>query len=306
MIDSVQIRERPKLRRPVVIAAFTGWPDAGEVASGAISILIERLSAVRFGEIDPEFFLDYSEERPIIRQNRLSRRSLRWPSAALHSWRSPDGEADLILVSGPEPHLRWRTYCNTLLDLAQSFEARLFITLGGTFDAVPHTGPAKLTAWSNSVRLTERLRDLGVGSVDYTGPTCIHSALLEACEERSLPTITLWGHAPQYVRTAPNPKLCHATLSSLRSLLDLPIRLDSLRAAARELDRRVSEAVNEDADLSRLVRELEAQHEVLAEDTGRTGEPLPDSQAIVRELEEFLRGAPEPDEGSEKEDGEKP
>lgn len=292
MVDPLQFRHRPELTRPTFIAAFAGWPDAAEVSSSAVRYLVERLDAVKFAEIDPELFYDYSEQRPEIRHTRLRRRLLRWPTGELFAWRSPDGEHDLILLQQPEPHLRWRRYCHLLMDLAQSYDTRLFITLGGTYDAVPHTGRAKISAWASSAELTRRLRDLGVSGVVYEGPTGIHSALLEACVERDLPTITVWGHAPQYVRSTPNPKVCHAALDRLRQLLDIDVNLDRLRAAALALDERVNQALRTDPQLAELVRNLEAEHEVMPDEAEKESRPpLPDSQSIVRELEEFLRGS---------------
>ncbi|HEX2172637.1 MAG TPA: PAC2 family protein [Dehalococcoidia bacterium] len=291
MVESLHLRQRPELVRPVFIAAFSGWPDAAEVSTTAVRYLVERLNAVRFGDIDPELFYDYSEQRPVTRQSRLRRRVLRWPVGELYAWQSPDRERDLLLLLAPEPHLRWRRYCTLLMDLARSFETRLFITLGGTYDVVPHSGRAKVTGWASAPEWTRRLRDLDVSGITYEGPTGIHSALLDACSEATLPTITLWGHAPQYVRSTPNPKVCHASLDRLRRLLGLELNLDRLRAASLALDERVNQAIRTDPQLAELVRNLEAQFEVLPEEaTESEPPPLPDSQSIVRELEEFLRG----------------
>lgn len=300
MVDPLTFRHRPDLSRPTFIAAFAGWPDAAEISTTAVRFLTERLDAVKFAEIDAELFYDYSEQRPDIRHTRQRRRILRWPSGELYAWRSPDGEHDLILLSQPEPHLRWRRYCDLLMDLAASYDSRLFITLGGTFDSVPHTGRSKITAWASSMDLTQRLRDLAVGGVQYEGPTGIHSALLEACVARNLPTITLWGHSPQYVRSSPNPKVCHALLERLRTLLDIDVNLDRLRAAGLALDERVNQAIRTDPQLAELVRGLEADHEVLPEaDAEEPPTPLPDSQSIVRDLEEFFRGSSGPAEEDE-------
>lgn len=289
-MDPLRLRDRPALEKPILVAAFSGWPDAAEVASSAVQILIDRLGASRFGDLDPEPFFDFSEQRPTSRRGRFKRRILRWPSTALYAWQSPDHENDLILLLAPEPHLRWKTYCRVLMDLAESLGCRLFVTLGGTYDAVPHTARAKITGWASTDEWTDRLRELDIGGVDYEGPTGIHSALLEACAERAIPTVTIWGHSPQYVRSAPNPKVCHAALDRLRRLLGISVNLDHLRAAAIDLDRRIDEAVRADPELTEFVQRLEAEYEVAPETPAAEPPPLPDSATIVRELEEFLRG----------------
>ena len=53
MTDELRIDERPQLERPVLIAAFRGWNDAGEAASTAASFLKDAWDAEPFAVIDP-------------------------------------------------------------------------------------------------------------------------------------------------------------------------------------------------------------------------------------------------------------
>ena len=50
----------PELRRPVVVAAFEGWNDAGDAATHAARWLHDRWSAKAFASIDPEGFYDFT------------------------------------------------------------------------------------------------------------------------------------------------------------------------------------------------------------------------------------------------------
>ncbi|HEX2097713.1 MAG TPA: PAC2 family protein, partial [Rubrobacteraceae bacterium] len=59
MNEYVNMEWRPELERPVLIAAFTGWNDAAEAASLAVSTLGENWEAKRFGSFDGEEFFDY-------------------------------------------------------------------------------------------------------------------------------------------------------------------------------------------------------------------------------------------------------
>ena len=52
-MDALKIQELPSLRSPILVAAFAGWPDAAEVASGTAHFLSRKLRARRFAEIDP-------------------------------------------------------------------------------------------------------------------------------------------------------------------------------------------------------------------------------------------------------------
>jgi len=55
------------LRRPVLIAAFEGWNDAGDGASAAGAYLARRWGAEPFATIDPDEFFDFTATRPEVR-----------------------------------------------------------------------------------------------------------------------------------------------------------------------------------------------------------------------------------------------
>ena len=55
------------LRNPAVIAAFGGWNDAGEAASGVIDHLVDQYNAELEFAIDPEEFYDFQVNRPTTR-----------------------------------------------------------------------------------------------------------------------------------------------------------------------------------------------------------------------------------------------
>ena len=78
------------LRAPALVCAFTGWNDAGDAASSALSFLGSSLGATRFAQIDPEEFYDFQSVRPKVKlvagkaaRDRLARgRGLRRPRPA--------------------------------------------------------------------------------------------------------------------------------------------------------------------------------------------------------------------------------
>ena len=64
------------LTNPVVVAAFTGWNDAGDAASTAIRTMVETSSATALAEIDPEPFTDFATVRPHVRLDNDRNRSI--------------------------------------------------------------------------------------------------------------------------------------------------------------------------------------------------------------------------------------
>ncbi len=70
----------PELHNTVVVAAFEGWNDAGDAASGALEHLDAIWEADPIVEIDDEAYYDYQVNRPVIRQVDGVTRELVWPA----------------------------------------------------------------------------------------------------------------------------------------------------------------------------------------------------------------------------------
>ena len=136
---------RPSLRRPVMIAAFEGWNDAGEAATVAVSHLAEEWSAQPFASIDPEEFFDFSATRPEVRLVDGGIRQIVWPTNEFSAARMGTTGRDVILLSGNEPQLRWRAFCRHIIEVATACGAEMVVTLGALLADVPHSRPVRIT-----------------------------------------------------------------------------------------------------------------------------------------------------------------
>jgi proteasome assembly chaperone (PAC2) family protein len=299
-MDALKIQELPSLRSPILIAAFAGWPDAAEVASGTARFLSRKLRARRFAEIDPEEFYVFTETRPNTLILAPGQRALEWPSNEFFSWQNPSGERDIVILQGREPNLNWREYVEIVLDLVVRLEVSQVIALGGTYDAVSHRGQVSMSGHATSPELRDALAEFGITASSYEGPSSVQSALLEACREKNILAASLWGHAPHYVRAAPNPKVSHAMLRVLRTLLAVEIDLTELEVAGEALEAKVDAAMIENPELRDYVEQLDIVEEPVREQTVEelmADLPLsrPDPAEIMRELEEILNQQRRPD-----------
>ncbi|MCC6174834.1 MAG: PAC2 family protein [Chloroflexi bacterium] len=293
-MEALKIQELPNLRRPTLVAAFAGWPDAAEVASSSARYLARKLRARRFAEIDPEEFYVFTEARPTTVILAPGQRALEWPSNEFFSWRDPSGARDLIVLQGREPNLNWRAYVDVVMDLATRCGVQQMIVMGGTYDAVSHRGQVSLSGHGTTPELQRQLESLGITASNYEGPSSVQSALLDACRERDLASASLWGHAPHYVRAAPNPKVSHSMLRALRSMLEVDFDLTELQLAGDQLEARVDAAMAESPDMREYVEQLGVSLgpvEVAEETSPMDGLPItrPDPAEVMRELEELLR-----------------
>ena len=291
MTEHLRISHAQELREPYLLAAFSGWNDAAKVATFALSTLIDTWSAVRFAEIDPENFFDFTQARPLISIGPTGQRSLQWPANYFFSHRLSDGDRDVVLLLGTEPHLQWRTFCQAVLHLAEEIGASSLVTLGGLLADVPHTLEPRLTGFASTPRLLSQLQKLGVRTSSYEGPTGIIGTLHDAWRRTDRPALSLWANVPHYISATPNPQVSLALLRRVLTLLGVRLSLTELEEQAKAFRKQIDEALLENPEALDYVRQLEQQF---------AGEPPPaDAPELIDELEEFLRRRrPPPDEES--------
>ena len=100
----IEFERLGKLTSPVAIAAFEGWNDAGEAASGVISHLGIAWQAQPIAAVEPEDYYDFQVTRPVVEitEGRIER--LVWPTTRLSVARAvawPES-AGVSGSSGPE------------------------------------------------------------------------------------------------------------------------------------------------------------------------------------------------------------
>jgi predicted ATP-grasp superfamily ATP-dependent carboligase len=271
------------LRAPALVCAFKGWNDAADAASEAVSFVAGTLGAQRFATLDPEEFYDFQATRPVVKLVGGEAREIVWPDVELFEARVPRAPRDLILMVGSEPSMRWRTFTNVVVELAEALGTQLVVTLGALLADVPHTRPVSITGLASDPVLIARL---GLSRSSYEGPTGIVGVLHAACQRNGLPSASLWAAVPHYVAASPNPKASLALVRKLEGLVGVAVDASELEEAAAEYDRRVNVAVSSDPEVQAFVERLE---QVTGEDPVQTEGPLPSGETIARDLQRFLR-----------------
>ncbi|MCU1487304.1 MAG: hypothetical protein JWN67_4050 [Actinomycetia bacterium] len=270
-MEIVRWERRVQLRRPILIAAFEGWNDAGDAASTAARWLRDRFAPRVFGEIDPEEFFDFTATRPQVRIDEGVRR-IDWPLTELSA--GAEAGRDLVVVLGSEPQLRWRTFCDQVVGVAKEVGAERLITMGALLAEVPHTRPTAVMATGDDTTF-------GLTPSQYEGPTGIVGVLHDACLQAGLPSASLWAAVSAYVPGAPSPKAALALVEKVGELLELPIVATDLEIASASYERQVSEVVTDDEEMTEYVERLEERYD---DDDGVTS-----PASLVEEVERFLR-----------------
>jgi predicted ATP-grasp superfamily ATP-dependent carboligase len=272
------------LRAPALVCAFTGWNDAGDAASAALRFFGASLGATRFAQIDPEEFFDFQATRPRVTLVDGDTRQLEWPSVEIYEARIPRAPRDLVLLSGPEPSFRWRSFTKLIVDLAEALGTQMVVSLGALLADVPHSRPVGITGLSSDPSLLDGHE---LAPTSYEGPTGIVGVLHAACQEAGMPTASLWASVPHYVAAAPNPKAALALVRKLESLVGVTVDAEELELASADYERQVSLAVQSDPDVQAFVERLEKTAAEEEEETDPT--ELPSGDVIAREFQRFLR-----------------
>ncbi|MFM8843367.1 MAG: PAC2 family protein [Actinomycetota bacterium] len=271
------------LRNPVMIAAFEGWNDAGESATGAITHLLTVWSHQELASLDPEDYYDFQVNRPTIKVDEKIVREIIWPNTIVYAVSTPHLSHDFLVVKGIEPSMRWRRFADELLDLADDYEVSLLITMGALLADTPHTRPISVTGSGSHPDVAERL---GVEISRYEGPTGIVGVLQDAANRRDLDAVSLWAAVPHYVSTPPSPKASLALVNALEDFLEISISQGDLPERATSWEKQVDQMAAEDSEVGDYVKQLES---------SKDSSDIPElsGEILAREVERFLRRNPE-------------
>jgi proteasome assembly chaperone (PAC2) family protein len=277
-----QLSSVPPLRDPVMVAAFEGWNDAGEAASGAVAHLARVWDATSLTELDPEDYHDFQVNRPLVQLDDDGHRSVTWPTTRLY-WATPPGASrDVVLVRGIEPSMRWRAFVAELLEYAEQLGVTTIVTLGALLADVPHTRPIPVTTTSDD---DELMQQLALEPSTYQGPTGIVGVLQEGAHRAGLPGLSLWAAVPHYVAAVPNPKAALALLRRLEGLTGIAVDASELEEETADYEEQIGRAVAANPEIEELVTRIEAEQAELIDE----GEELPSADTLAREFQRFLR-----------------
>ena len=253
--------------------------------------------ATPIGAIDPEDFYDFQVNRPVVEIEGGHAQRLIWPTTRISLARArprdpadevgtgmgtapPTGlSRDVVLVHGIEPNMRWRAFSDELVQGLESLGVELIILLGALLADAPHTRPVPVSVGSSNSTLGS---EVGVGVVDYKGPTGIVGVMQHTCTAAGIPAVSLWAQVPHYVAQPPSPKATLALLRGVEDVLDVPLPLADLPEEARAWERGVDELAQQDSEVADYVRTLEEAKDAM---------DLPEASgdAIAREFERYFR-----------------
>ncbi|MDX1659742.1 MAG: PAC2 family protein [Nitriliruptorales bacterium] len=279
-------RQLPEgLRGVVMLVALDGWTDAGQAGTLAAAQLKDQFNADLLGTFDADRLYDYRDRRPLLDIERGILGDPEWP--ALELWHlAPAGGPDLLLVTGAEPDLSWKSLCDAVVEIADDAGAERYVGLGAVPGPVPHTRPVRLISTSSDEELLEQV---GRPHEEVVVPASCQVVLETALRDAGLATLGLWARIPHYV-AGEYPAGAQTLLFRLANYLELEV--DSSVFDAEIIDHRTKLDVAA-AGSPEITNHIESLEEIydddLLDDQGLGGGPLPTGDQIAAEFERFLR-----------------
>jgi proteasome assembly chaperone (PAC2) family protein len=263
--------DHPKLNDARLILGFSGWMDGGDVSTGTIDYLVDKLGARKLAEIDPGPFYLYnfpgsmdiaSLFRPHVKiDNGLITEFEEAPSAFY-----ADATHNVILFKGKEPNLRWRDYAECICAVVADFRVTTACFVGSVAGLAPHTREPRIFGSVSEEDLMPLLQRFGLTPSNYEGPASFVTYLTTLAKSRQFRMMALVAEIPAYVQ-AKNLKSMAAVVRKLAAILGLAIDLGDLRTMTREFEKRLNATVQEHPELAEQIRKIEQDYDKQVFDT---------------------------------------
>jgi predicted ATP-grasp superfamily ATP-dependent carboligase len=286
MTELATIHNWPNLERPVLVMAMEGWVDAGLAAATATANLLAAMPNDLLATFDADELIDFRARRPTLRIVNGVDTELRWAVIRMIAATNRTGRS-VIVLTGPEPDMRWHHFIAEVVQLASRMEVELVIGLGAFPAPVPHTRPVRLVGTSTDPELASKVGFLPA-TIDV--PSGVQGALEFAFGEAAIPALGLWARVPHYASAMPYPAASAALLDGLARMAELELDTSALHAAAATTHQQIEQLIAGSEEHTALVRQLEAQQDREEGFGAMAFGELPSGDELAAELERFLRG----------------
>jgi hypothetical protein len=268
-----EITSDTPLQAPVLVAALGGWVDAGGVATAAAAFLAK--DAEGYADFDADQLYDYRSTRPVLDvvDGRLS--ELTWPQLRVQRVRV--GGRDLLVLSGPEPDMRWKALASAVGELALRSGVVESVSLGAIAAATPHTRPTPLLATASDPKLL-REEDRPPGGLLRVPAAAVNLVEL-TLSGHGIPSLGFWAQVPHYVNVAFAPAV-QALVERLGRYLGISFDLSSLQREGAEQREQLDAMVAQRPEARAYLEQLEQAYVV---------QDVPSGEVIAAEIERFLR-----------------
>jgi len=276
-----------------LVVALTGFTDAGAAVAQLTAYMRDDLDPLPLAVFDNDILLDYRARRPIVTFDGERITEYRPARLELSLVRDTVGQP-FLLLAGYEPDFVWEEFARTVVALAAEYEVASVTWLQAIPMPVPHTRPIGTTVSGTRSTLTAAH---SVWRPHTQVPGTIGHLLEVRFAEADVPVAGFVLLVPHYLGDTEYPAATLAALDSVTAATGLVFDGDDLRGQNRDYLQRVSEQIDENDELGRMLKNLEERYDAymagstLAAPMVHTGD-LPSADELAAELERFLATRP--------------
>lgn len=288
---------------PTLIVAMQGYADAGHAVEGSADHLKAALESRTVATFNNDELIDYRSRRPVVTLTQHEISEVDDLELDMRVLRDTDGKP-FLLLSGPEPDLRWEAFSNAVADLAERFDVSETICLYAAPMGTPHTRPLVVSAHGNDSELIGSMFTFD-GMVTIPGSASI---LIEReLHKRGRSVAGFTAHVPHYVASSPYPQAMYQLLQSVQDTSQLKFPLRVLEQDMDKVSAQLAEQTAASEEIAQVVRALEEHYDAEMEEYRERnpqammpGEAqVPSGEEISEAFENFLAAIEDRDRSQE-------
>lgn len=282
---------------PTMIVAMNGYADAGQAVEASADHLKAALENRQLASFNNDELVDYRSRRPAVTIDHDRTVEIENVDLGIKVLRDNSGKP-FLLLSGPEPDLRWEAFTDAVVNLVEKFDIQNTIMLYAAPMPVPHTRPTVVTAHGNSPELLNSMVRIE-STMMVPGAAALY--LERALDKKGRQVAGYTAHVPHYLASSPYPSATLHLLDSVASAVDLNIPLGSLEADVDRVNQQLEEQVTDSDEIAGVVHQLEEQYDAYMERYRKRHpqaimpgeEHMPTGEEIGADFEAFLAGLDE-------------
>lgn len=278
---------------PTLIVALHGYADAGQAVEASADHLKAALENRLVASFNTDELIDYRSRRPITTISPDHPIEIENLELDMRVLRDSAGKS-FLLLSGPEPDLRWHGFTKAVTDLIEKFGVTDTIVVYSAPAPSPHTRPLIVSAHGNAPALVNQLfRFDSTTMLPGAAPLFIEKALADKGHNVAGYTV----HVPHYLAASSYPQATFSLLDSVQHVAGLSLPLRSLKADIERFSTELEEQISDSEEVHTVVRQLEEQYDSYLERYRKEhpqsilpGEEtsVPTGEELSQEFEAFL------------------
>lgn len=274
-------------RLKTLVVTLNAFGDTGHTQRLLNNHILNSLPNHEVGKFDFDQLHDYTDNRPGIVFEFDHFTDYQTPQIVLHEVTDDQG-VPFLLLTGPEPSLRWERMASSIEALNEQLGIEQTIFLQAIPAPTPHTRPVFINAYASRPGLISDWDKLPATIQLQSSFTAMLAVRLG---EASQDVLGLVAHIPHYLADLEFVDGPLALIKTLRKMEELDLPEGELHKISETTHAAIDSQVESSEDLREVIEQLERRYDefVARRTLTESGDEIPTADQIGAEVEEFLR-----------------